>query len=57
MVKKDPYKDKPKPPNREQIIADLASASENDAVYLQQFTGSFLCIKINWFITRFIFSR
>ncbi|XP_045166505.2 uncharacterized protein LOC123529949 [Mercenaria mercenaria] len=40
MVKKDTFKDKPKPPNREQIIADLASVPESDVVFLQQFSDS-----------------
>ncbi|XP_060576530.1 uncharacterized protein LOC132733829 [Ruditapes philippinarum] len=49
MVKKDSYKDKPKPPNREQIIADLASAPENDTVYMHQFAdiSSIQCSKDN----------
>lgn len=37
MGKKDPRKDKPKPPNREQILADLASATEQDVVFTQHY--------------------
>ena len=34
MVKvKDPYKDRPTLPSREKIIADLASASDDDVVF------------------------
>ncbi|KAL4225961.1 hypothetical protein ACF0H5_013949 [Mactra antiquata] len=37
MGKKDSSIKKPKPPNREQIMADMASASVNDVVFTQQY--------------------